>query len=210
MKKRNIIAAMLIVAGIAIVAVPISFRLFGEQKANELMQEFEEEIKVEWEETDSEETGKSETKGQATLSEEDAAIFKEGDVIGIVEIKSIGIRYPIMEGTSSSVLNSGIGHITETAGIGSIGNCVICGHNSSRHGEFFTNLSKVAMGEEITILDKDATLHRYEVVESFVTHPYDNSIKNQGEEETLTLFTCENRGSMRFVVKCKAKEELDE
>ena len=37
-----------------------------------------------------------------------------------------------MEGTTSKVLNAGIGHIEETAGIGESGNCVLCGHNGSR------------------------------------------------------------------------------
>lgn len=33
-------------------------------------------------------------------------------------------------------------------------------------------------------------LHKYEVTETFVVGPYDNSIRTQGEEEELTLFTC--------------------
>ena len=37
-----------------------------------------------------------------------------------------------MEGTTSKVLNAGIGHIEETAGIGESGNCVLCGHNGDR------------------------------------------------------------------------------
>ena len=57
---------------------------------------------------------------------------KEGGVIGIIEIPGLDIRYPVMEGTTSKVLNAGIGHIEETAGIGESGNCVLCGHNGSR------------------------------------------------------------------------------
>ena len=57
---------------------------------------------------------------------------KEGGVIGIIEIPGLDIRYPVMEGTTSKVLNAGIGHIEETVGIGESGNCVLCGHNGSR------------------------------------------------------------------------------
>jgi sortase A len=40
------------------------------------------------------------------------------------------------------------------------------------------------------------------VTESFVVGPYDNSIKTQGDTEELTLFTCAEKGTKRFVVKC--------
>lgn len=33
----------------------------------------------------------------------------------------------------------------------------------------------------------------------------DNSIKTQGEEKKLTLFTCAPKGTKRFAVKCKYK-----
>ena len=79
---------------------------------------------------------------QTSISKEDEAILKEGGVIGIIEIPSIDIRYPVMEGTSVDVLNVGIGHIPETAGIGESGNCVLCGHNGSRYGTFFTPLNQ--------------------------------------------------------------------
>ena len=62
---------------------------------------------------------------QTSISEEDEAILKEGGVIGIIEIPGLNIRYPVMEGTASKVLNAGIGHIEETAGIGESGNCVL-------------------------------------------------------------------------------------
>ncbi len=65
-----------------------------------------------------EETGVEEE--QTSISEEDEAIFKEGGVIGIIEIPGIDIRYPVMEGTTSKVLNAGIGHIEETAGLGRV------------------------------------------------------------------------------------------
>jgi sortase A len=79
---------------------------------------------------------------------------------------------------------------------------VLCGHNGSRYGEFFTKLNQVEAGDVVTLLDTDGVLHSYEVTESFVVGPYDNSIKTQGDTEELTLFTCAERGTKRFVVKC--------
>ena len=82
-----------------------------------------------------------------------------------------------MEGTTSKVLNAGIGHIEETAGIGESGNCVLCGHNGSRYGTFFTPLSQISIGDEVMITDKNGLKHIYEVTETEVVNPYDNSIK---------------------------------
>ncbi len=120
----------------------------GEKQTEQLISEFEQTLEDDYdEETDVEEE-------QTSISEEDEAILKEGGVIGIIEIPGLDIRYPVMEGTTSKVLNAGIDHIEETAGIGESGNCVLCGHNGSRYGTFFTPLSQISIGDEIMITDK--------------------------------------------------------
>lgn len=50
----------------------------------------------------------------------------------IIEIEAIDIRYPVLEGAGNSQIRYAIGHMTETAGLGKKGNCVLCGHNGSR------------------------------------------------------------------------------
>ena len=47
------------------------------------------------------------------------------------------------------------------------------------------------------------------VTDTYAVDPYDNSIKDQGEERELTLFTCAQKGTMRFVVRCLLREEAD-
>ena len=183
-------------------AVPFFWRATGEKQTEQLISEFEQTLEDDSdEETDVEEE-------QASISKEDEAILKEGGVICIIEIPSIDIRYPVMEGTSKAVLNAGIGHIEETAGIGESGNCVLCGHNGSRYGTFFTPLSQISIGDEVMITDKNGLRHIYEVTETEVVNPYDNSIKTQGTEKELTLFTCSQKGTMRFVVRCIYKEAV--
>lgn len=199
MSRRKVFAGICIVVGVLLLAIPIVYHFTGMRETDRLTQEFEQIL----EEKQKDETEMEEAEeGKATISKEDAAIFAEGDVIAILEIESIGIRYPVVEGCSSSVLNKAIGHISETATIGGTGNCVLCGHNGSRYGEFFTKLNQVEAGDVVTLLDTDGVLHSYEVTESFVVGPYDNSIKTQGDTEELTLFTCAERGTKRFVVKC--------
>jgi sortase A len=199
MSRRKVFAGICIVVGVLLLAIPIVYHFTGMRETDRLTQEFEQIL----EEKQKDETEMEEAEeGKTTISKEDAAIFAEGDVIAILEIESIGIRYPVVEGCSSSVLNKAIGHISETATIGGTGNCVLCGHNGSRYGEFFTKLNQVKTGDVVTLLDTDGVLHSYEVTESFVVGPYDNSIKTQGDTEELTLFTCAERGTKRFVVKC--------
>lgn len=197
MKGKKILASVLIFAGITMMAVPFFWRLQGEKETDKNIRIFEQTLEVE--RSEEQEKGK---KKQTSLSEEEKTLFKEGDVIGIIEIKSLGIRYPVMEGTEKTQLNAGIGHIPGTAGIGGKGNCVLCGHNGSRYGTFFTTLNRVKKGDNVIVLDRQGKKHSYEVEKTWVVDPYDNSIKEQGNEETLTLFTCAQRGTMRFVVRC--------
>ena len=204
MSIRKVVAGLLITAGIAIMAVPFFWRTTGEKQTEQLISEFERTLE------DDQDEKKDVEEEQTPISKEDEAILEEGNVIGIIEIPSIDIRYPVMEGTGSAVLNAGIGHIPETAGIGESGNCVLCGHNGSRYGTFFTPLNQISIGDVVTIIDKKGQAHIYEVTETEVVNPYDNSIKTQGEGKELTLFTCSQKGTMRFVVKCRYKEAADE
>ena len=204
MSIRKVVAGLLITAGLAIMAVPFFWRTTGEKQTEQLISEFERTLE------DDQDEKKDVEEEQTSISKEDEAILEEGNVIGIIEIPSIDIRYPVMEGTGSAVLNAGIGHIPETAGIGESGNCVLCGHNGSRYGTFFTPLNQISIGDVVTIIDKKGQAHIYEVTETGVVNPYDNSIKTQGEGKELTLFTCSQKGTMRFVVKCRYKEAADE
>ena len=142
----------------------------------------------------------------------------EGEVVyvdyegiqSIIEIASIGIRYPVIEGTSGEALNRGIGHMSDTAAIGDEGNCVLCGHNGSRHGTFFTPLNTVSIGDKVKLTDKNGEVHYYRIDATKVIEPTDTSIKADDGTKRLTLFTCANRGTMRFVCFCSPAVEADD
>ena len=202
-KKKRInwpFVISLIIAGIAFVLYPEFLRYTGEKEAEQLMQGFEDKMEDEnEEEMDVEE---EETEEPASLSQEDADALSEEEVIGIIKIESIDIKYPVMEGTGEDVLCKGIGHLAETAGIGEKGNCVLCGHNGSRRGTFFTPLNTVQIGDEVELIDKRGRSHIYKIVNTKVVEPRDNSIKNTDGTEKLTLFTCAESGTKRFVCEC--------
>ena len=209
-KIKIIFVGICIVAGIAFMAVPFYYHFHGQNETNELIDQFEHTLE---EHEDEKEETKKEGKEQTALSQKDAALLSEEEVIGIIEIEAIDIRYPVLEGTGNSQIKYAIGHMPETAGLGEKGNCVLCGHNGSRNGIFFTNLSKLSAGDKVKITDKNGEIHMYEVTDTYIIDPYDNTVKNQSDEEILTLLTCANKGTKRFVCRCipvKEAGEVDE
>lgn len=203
--KRRIIGMVCISAGLALLSVPLFFSLYGGMKNKELMEEIEEPILGD---TGHEEEVQ-EDKGEACPDKAERTVYQEGDVIGIIEIEALDLKYPVVEGAGSSELSIGIGHIPDTAGIGETGNCVLAGHRGSRYGTYFKYLNRISIGDEIRLTDKEGNIWLYEAADAKVVGPYDNSVKNQGEENVLTLLTCENSGTMRLVVICvwKGTEE---
>lgn len=205
---RKILAAIFITAGLAAMSVPLFYHFYGNHKTNELIEQFEQNMEQEHKEDGEKEEEKEaeEADTKAPISEEDAALLSSGDVIGLIEIEVLDLKYPIVEGADSKQLAYGIGHIPGTAAVGSMGNCVLAGHRGSRYGTYFKYLNRLSEGDTVKITDKDGNIHQYEVVSWEVVGPYDNSIKAQGEETELTLLTCENSGTMRLIYHCIHKE----
>lgn len=207
---RKILAAIFIVAGLVAMSVPLSYHFYGNQKTNELIEQFEQNVEQEHQDDgEKEEERETETEAadtKAPVSEEDAALLSSGDVIGLIEIEVLELKYPVVEGADSKQLAYGIGHISGTAAVGSTGNCVLAGHRGSRYGTYFKYLNRLSEGDTVKITGKDGNIHQYEVVSWEVVGPYDNSVKAQGEETELTLLTCENSGTMRLIYHCIYKE----
>lgn len=201
--KRNIIGIICILAGLIMLSVPFFFSYYGEMKNKELLKEVEETIL----EVTQNEKEVQENEGEACPDEKEKTAYQTGDAIGIIEIAALDLKYPVIEGAGSSELSAGIGHIPDTAGIGETGNCVLAGHRGSRYGTYFKYLNRLCIGDEVKVTDKEGEVYLYEVAEIRVVGPYDNSVKEQGEEKELTLLTCENSGTMRLIVSCDKKGE---
>ena len=203
---RKILAAVLITAGLAAMSVPLFYHFHGSHKTDGLIEQFEKSVEQEqMEDDEKEEEKKTETEAadtKAPVNEADAALLSSGDVIGLIEIEALELKYPIVEGADSKQLAYGIGHIPDTAAVGSKGNCVLAGHRGSRYGTYFKYLNRLTEGDVVKITDKEGNVHLYEVVSSEVVGPYDNFVKAQGDKTELTLLTCENSGTMRLIYHC--------
>ena len=123
--------------------------------------------------------------------------------IGTIDIPCLSIRYPVYEGAEEAQLSIGIGHLPETAPLLSEGNCVLCGHNGSSKGAFFTSLSHIRKGDEVRLETQDKAKRTYRVISTKVVDPYDASVRKKSDTEILTLFTCAYHGTRRFVAVCE-------
>ena len=196
MKRRIKKDIVLILLGVAIVAIPFLLRMKEQERSNRYMKAFEEE-------QNEEEQNKKDHK------KKDSLLLQEG-VIGIIEIPSLDIKYPVFEGAGSVQLNEGIGHVTNTTELCGKGNCVLAGHNGSRRGVYFTYLCNIEAGAKVLLTNRKKEKHEYMVKEMKVVNPYDEWVTEQTEGESLTLFTCAEHGTKRFVVKCEPVNNTDQ
>ena len=196
MKRRIKKDIVLILLGVAIVAIPFLLRMKEQERSNRYMKAFEEEQN-------------EEKQNKKDHKKKDSLLLQEG-VIGIIEIPSLDIKYPVFEEAGSVQLNEGIGHMTNTTELCGKGNCVLAGHNGSRRGVYFTYLCNIEAGAKVLLTNRNKEKHEYTVKEMKVVNPYDEWVTEQTEEESLTLFTCAEHGTKRFVVKCEPVNNADQ
>lgn len=196
MKRRIKKDIVLILLGVAIVAIPFLLRMKEQERSNRYMKAFEEEQN-------------EEKQNKKDHKKKDSLLLQEG-VIGIIEIPSLDIKYPVFEEAGSVQLNEGIGHMTNTTELCGKGNCVLAGHNGSRRGVYFTYLCNIEAGAKVLLTNRNKEKHEYTVKEMKVVNPYDEWVTEQTEGESLTLFTCAEHGTKRFVVKCEPVNNADQ
>lgn len=196
MKRRIKKDIVLILLGVAIVAIPFLLRMKEQERSNRYIKAFEEEQN-------------EEKQNKKDHKKKDSLLLQEG-VIGIIEIPSLDIKYPVFEGAGSVQLNEGIGHMTNTTELCGKGNCVLAGHNGSRRGVYFTYLCNIEAGAKVLLTNRKKEKHEYTVKEMKVVNPYDEWVTEQTEGESLTLFTCAEHGTKRFVVKCEPVGNADQ
>jgi len=130
------------------------------------------------------------TAGSGGSGSSAAAKPKEQKVLGVIQIKKIKLKEPIVEGVSKDNLYAGIGHIPGTAGLGEPGNCALAGHRNYAFKKFFRRLDELDIGDEVIISTKDEDL-TYTVTGKSVVEPDDVSVlEGRLDENILTLITC--------------------
>lgn len=117
------------------------------------------------------------------LQQTHAKPAQKGD-LGRLEIPSIGISVSVLEGDTNENLALGVGHLTDTATLGSHGNAAIAGHRDLA----FRSLGRIHPGDEIMI--HGVTELAYRVTGTRIVNAADTSTLADDGRARLTLITC--------------------
>ena len=110
---------------------------------------------------------------------------RAGDVIGRLEIPTLGLSVPMTAGIESSSLLKGVGHIEGTAVPGGLGTLGLAGHRDT----YFRPLRRIQNGMDIRVTDATGTYH-YEVDSTEIVLPEQVDVLAIRERPELTLVTC--------------------
>lgn len=132
-----------------------------------------------------------------------------GDSLTRIKIPALGVNVVVVEGTTESALRAGAGHYPTTPLPCEAGNVAIAGHRTT-YGKPFTNLDRLQPGDTIE-LDTPVGGCVYTVTQApFAVAPTDVSVLAATTAKTLTLTTCNPKGSdtQRLIVRATESKSL--
>ena len=119
---------------------------------------------------------------------------KIGDAFAIVRIPRFGAKYarPLYEGTTTDVLQRGIGHYVDTAGPGEVGNLAMAGHRTT-YGKPFNKIAELKKSDVVLVETKE-TWYVYRVTGHEIVAPNQVSVllpvpDEPDAEPTLAVLT---------------------
>ena len=105
--------------------------------------------------------------------------------LGVLDIPSLRLQVPVLEGTDDLTLDRAVGHITGTAWLSDGGNIGIAGHRDG----FFRALKDIHVGDTIDLHSQQGST-QYLVDEIQIVSPDDVSVLEPRAKSSLTLVTC--------------------
>ncbi len=134
-----------------------------------------------------------------------SVISETGDVaeiLGIIEIDKIYLRYPILSKTTDEFLEIAPCKFAGNT-LNGYGNFCIAGHNFD-NDTFFSNLNRLEIGDTIRLYSLSGNSILYTVYDKFEIAPSDTSCTKQTNKiKEITLVTCNNKNKKRLVIKAK-------
>ncbi len=127
---------------------------------------------------------------------------ESSEILGIIEIKKLNLRYPILADYSEELLKVAPCKFYGESFYKS-GNVCIAGHNYD-NGDFFSNLYQLEIGDIINIYTMSGTEIVYTIYDKFESNPTNVSCLNQDTNfKEITLITCNNFNKKRLIIKAK-------
>lgn len=122
---------------------------------------------------------------------------EKNDVIGILEIDSIGVKAPIVLGEEN--LDYVVAKHRSSSDFGELGNVILAAHNNMR-GSIFRNLHKLKIGATVKIISDNKELE-YKITNRYIVEPNDTSkINFSNDKKEITLITCINHAKQRLIL----------
>lgn len=191
-KFRKIIGVLLILIGVGIIGTVAYKKIVTSQKQNELLEAFESQLA---------EGGNENTEEEVNLDS-----INGYTPIAIMEIPSIKLKQPVVEGITEDVIKYFLGKFPESTMPGEVGNFAVAGHRVSDFTDAFINLYKVKPGDNVIVTTKDGK-YTYEVEESFIVEPEQVEVLENADYEKITLITCTIGSKRRVIVTGKLIEK---
>jgi LPXTG-site transpeptidase (sortase) family protein len=114
--------------------------------------------------------------------------------LGRIAIPAIGLDQPIFEGVDQAAFAHGAGHWPGSAAPGGWGNAVFGGHRTTQTHPFL-NTDQLKPGDQIDFVMENGWTYVYGVTRVFVVPQTALWIADQKPGRTVTLFTCNPKGS---------------
>ena len=126
--------------------------------------------------------------------------YKGFNVVGVIEIPKINLKYPILEKVTKKSLETSVAFLYGP-GLNRVGNNVIIGHNY-RNGTMFSNVKKLTKGNAIYITDLTGYKRKYIVYNIYRTSGDDASYmtRNTNGKREISLSTCTDDSKARTIV----------
>jgi sortase A len=105
-----------------------------------------------------------------------------------VQIPSIGVDAPVVEGDDWEALKQGAGHHIGSADPGERGNCVISAHNDI-FGQIFRDLPDLDLGDEVFV-HTASQVYRYTINQKRIIDPTEVRVMYPTSSPVLTLISC--------------------
>ncbi|MCS1352788.1 sortase [Mechercharimyces sp. CAU 1602] len=110
---------------------------------------------------------------------------RSGEIFAQIFIPKLGVKVPIVEGTSEKELERGVGHHIASVLPGEGDNAVLAGHNNTA----FTGLGKLVEGDQLIVESKEGVF-TYIVEKTWITSMDDRTVIVSHEQPLLTVYTC--------------------
>ena len=127
------------------------------------------------------------------------------EIIGLIEIPSINISYPILSNSNEELLKISVCRFSGPLP-NRTGNLCIAGHNY-KNSLMFSKLYKLNINDSVFITDLNNVRLEYIIYEKYEVKENNLNCTNNTDNTQITLITCnDSNNKKRIVVKAKVKE----